>query len=63
MISAETYNADYEKAIKFGYNKGVEDTVEKIKPILKGLEGSIYWYSRVCEQLEQLKRGNEEWRS
>ena len=30
MISAETYNADYEKAVKFGYNKGIEEFAESL---------------------------------
>ena len=31
MISAETYNADYEKAVKFGYNKAIDEFAEKLK--------------------------------
>lgn len=30
MISAETYNADYEKAVKFGYNKAIDEFAEKL---------------------------------
>ena len=31
MISAETYNADYERAVKFGYDKGIDEFAEKCK--------------------------------
>ena len=57
MISAETYNADYEKAIKFGYNKGIEEFAEKLKA--KCNVGGVfvgYEIRRMIEKLaEQLK--------
>ena len=40
MISAETYNADYEKAVKFGYNKGIDEFAEKIS---LEISESIIW--------------------
>ena len=35
MISAETYNADYDKALNFGYKKGIDELEKKLLTILE----------------------------
>ena len=40
MISAETYNADYEKAVKFGYNRGIDEFAKKLREFCKTHEVS-----------------------
>lgn len=42
MISAETYNADYEKAVKFGYNKGIDEFAEKLSNDVEFFNATIY---------------------
>ena len=53
MISAETYNADYEKAVKFGYNKGIDEFEEKLKELVSHSFG-LCW-SDIENLAEQLK--------
>lgn len=54
MISAETYNADYEKAVKFGYNKGIDEFAEKLKdsisPMSHGL--GVHDIDRITEEMK-----------
>jgi len=53
MISAETYNSDYEKAVKFGYNKGIDEFAERISTF-----GTYDYHGNkidVLEIAEQLK--------
>lgn len=49
MISAETYNSDYEKAVKFGYNKGIDEFAEKLKAELLLSKNIISEHRRICE--------------
>lgn len=37
------------------YNKAIDD----IKPMLKNLEGSIYWYDSFSIKLESMKKGKK----
>ena len=54
MISAETYNADYEKAVKFGYNKGIDEFAEKLKEDIRKYDYplNVLDIRRIAKQLK-----------
>ena len=68
MISAETYNADYEKAVKFGYNKGIDEFAEKLGGLCENSAMALdryngrplynkdgKWHDLITDVAEQLK--------
>lgn len=62
MISAETYNADYEKAVKFGYNKAIDEFAKEIRDWQGDIQDNEYdadkfdfVFERIYEIAEQLK--------
>lgn len=59
MISAETYNHDYEVAYKYGYQQGKADTIDEV---IRLARAEIDFESqaeqkRFVDFMEQLKKG------